>query len=396
METQTMKHVFLYGAIDRFNYGDLLLPVLLKEKLERLPMEEALDVRVFGTVESDLSAFGALPTESLKTFYKALETTPAYVLVVGGEVLTPNWSTVYSHLDLPSNVWHACTKKFKRINNVLSKCLLGGKGRRPFLLNPKNLPAMKGVLYNGVGGKRRGIYKRADFRNLHAASYLSCRDSSVLNVLHKNLPEAELVPDSAVQMSELYTKSQLVERVGKQFRLLFQEDYVFFQISQAVANELGVEDLAAKLRDTAVKHRKKIVLCPIGTASGHDDHLALKQLKDLLPEDAFILIEEPGLWEIMGLIAHASLYIGGSLHGVITSMSFDVPYLFLRDRPKLVAYVETWGVEALKGPTTLQNWESRVSDALSLNQDILKASRKFQLDVSEKSFQRMVEILVKD
>jgi hypothetical protein len=396
METETMKQVFLFGAIDRFNYGDLLLPVILKEKLMNSALAENFKIRVFGTIQSDLTRFGALPTESLNEFYTALKTTSAFVLVVGGEVLTSNWSTAYSHLHLPYNFWHANTKKLRRINNQISKCLLRGCGRRPFILNVNHFPSLKGVLYNGVGGKRRGMYKRSDYRNLKDAMYLSCRDASILSVLRKNLPAAELVPDSAIQMSELYTKEKLNKLVSNELRSLFQEDYVFFQISHAVALELGMEPLAAKLRDLSDNYGKKVILCPIGTASGHDDHLALLQLKSLLPDNAFLLIENPTLWEIMGLIANASIYIGGSLHGIITSMSFEVPYLFLRDRPKLAAYVETWGVDELKGATTLESWERRVNVALKLDVETLKASRKKQLQISEKSFQDMIHFLTKN
>ncbi|HET9570439.1 MAG TPA: polysaccharide pyruvyl transferase family protein [Bacteroidales bacterium] len=389
-----MKQVYLYGAIDRFNYGDLLLPVLLKEKLNKATSENPIEIRVFGTIQSNLSNFGALPTESLKDFYIALKANPAFVLVVGGEVLTPNWSTVYSHLPMPQNSWHASTRALRKINIQISKFLLGGYGRRPFILNPRYFPYLKGVLYNGVGGKRHGKYKRSDFKNLKNAHYLSCRDKSVLSVLHKNLPSAELVPDSAIQMSELYTTERLNHLVSEDIRLLLHEDYIFFQVSLNVANEIGMESLSEKLHFTAKTYHKKVVLCPIGTASGHDDQLALQQLKELLTDDEFILVEGPSLWDIMGLIASASLYIGGSLHGIITSMSFEVPYLFLRDRPKLVAYVDTWGVEELKGSTTLANWEQRVETALQLKVEKLKKSRDKQLQISEKSFQEMVQIII--
>lgn len=393
METSTIKNVFLYGAIDRFNYGDLLLPVILKEKLTAASTNRGFNVRTFGTIESDLSEFGALPTESLNEFYHALKTTPAYVLIVGGEALSPSWSTVYSHLQLPKNRWHESTIRFRRINNLISKSILHGRGRKPFVLDTRSFPLLQGVLYNGVGGKRRGCYKRSDYFNLKSACYLSCRDASVLHVLHKNLPQAVLVPDSAIQMSEHYSKGKLKEMASETLKMLLESQYLFFQISNAVALSIGLESIANKLRSFAEKSGMKVVLCPIGTASGHDDQRALNALKSLLPEDPFILIDRPSLWDIMGLIAHASLYLGGSLHGIITSMSFDVPYLYLRNRPKLVAYVETWGVDSLKEPTTLQNWEERIEAALNLDRTSLTESRLKQVQISEKSFQKMLEII---
>jgi hypothetical protein len=393
MEAKTMKHLFLYGAIDRFNYGDLLLPVLLKEKFKELQAETSWNIRVFGTVESDLSHFGALPTESLGAFYEAMQSLPAAVLLVGGEVLSPSWATVYSHLHLPANIWHDATVRLKRLNNLISKWLLGGHDKRPFILNPARFPLTKGIVYNGVGGKRRGKYKRLDLKYLQSASYLSCRDEAVWKVLQKNLPASELVPDSAIQMAELFPKERLDTLVCPAVQGQFKADYIFFQISLSVAGEIGMDALAEKLRSTSGQYGKKIILCPIGTALGHDDQLALSQLKSRLPEESFVLIENPGLWDIMGLIAHASIYIGGSLHGIITSMSFDVPYLFLRNRPKLVEYVNTWGVQELKGATTLENWDVRIQTAFSLEKQVLMDSRNKQMEISERSFRKMVEIL---
>jgi polysaccharide pyruvyl transferase WcaK-like protein len=297
---------------------------------------------------------------------------------------------------MPANKWYDGTIKLKRLNNLISKWLLGGKDKRPFILNPARFPLTKGVLYNGVGGKRRGKYKRLDLKYLKSASYLSCRDEAVWNVLQKNLSASELVPDSAIQMAVLFPKERLDSLVSPIVLNLYQEAYIFFQVSRSVAEEIGTDALAERLRATTAQYGKKIILCPIGTALGHDDQLALQQLKILLPEDSFVLIENPSLWDIMGLIAHASLYIGGSLHGIITSMSFDVPYLFLRNRPKLVEYVSTWGVEELKGATTLENWDVRIQTAFSLEKQVLMDSRKRQLEISERSFRKMVEILDRD
>jgi len=50
----------------------------------------------------------------------------------------------------------------------------------------------------------------------------------------------------------------------------------------------------------------------------------------------------------MALIANASLYIGTSLHGVITAMSYGLPYVGLNKKQvKVQQYLKTWGVEEL-------------------------------------------------
>jgi hypothetical protein len=388
-----MKPVLLFGAIDRFNYGDLLLPVLLKARLEALTGPETPEVRVFGCINSDLRTFGALPTKSIRDLYAALQEKPSYVLVVGGEVLSPKWSAAYSNLEMPAHAWYDRTKSFRRINNQICKKILGGKGRRPFILETKHFPLLQGVLYNSVGGKRNGRYKGSDRKNLQEALYVSCRDKAVYEVVKKDVPFVQLAPDSAILMSLSFSMERLSELVSPGIKSLFTEKPVFFQVSYDTAKELGIQALAQKLSTLQASTGKMIVLCPIGKARGHDDPIALSALKEILKPDTFVLIQNPSLWDIMGLIAHASLYVGGSLHGIITAMSYDVPYLFLRNRPKLISYVNTWGSQSLKGLTTLENWNERIQDALTVSKEELQETRQIQLHTAEKSVKDMLRIL---
>ncbi len=55
----------------------------------------------------------------------------------------------------------------------------------------------------------------------------------------------------------------------------------------------------------------------------------------------YFLINQPNIFDIMWLIKHSQMYIGSSLHGTITAMSFGVPYVGYGAR-KLKAYIEQW------------------------------------------------------
>src|SRR5699024_2081618 len=57
----------------------------------------------------------------------------------------------------------------------------------------------------------------------------------------------------------------------------------------------------------------------------------------------FIFIMPRNIYEIMGLIAFSKVYLGTSLHGAITAMSYLVPAIGLnRKVHKLESYMRTW------------------------------------------------------
>ena len=77
----------LYGALDRYNYGDLLFPIVTRKLIRQLlPGQE---FRTFGLVESDLSRFGADPTEASSALSGS--TPCAVLLMCGGEILSQRW-----------------------------------------------------------------------------------------------------------------------------------------------------------------------------------------------------------------------------------------------------------------------------------------------------------------
>ena len=53
------------------------------------------------------------------------------------------------------------------------------------------------------------------------------------------------------------------------------------------------------------------------------------------------MIDNPSIWDIMSLISQAEIYVGSSLHGAITAMSYNRPLIGFGPR-KLQTYIETW------------------------------------------------------
>src|SRR3546814_9829138 len=172
-------------------------------------------------------------------------------------------------------------------------------------------------------------------------------------------------------MSNVYPTALLAERVSAQvtdYVAKKRNRYVFFQIknNHAKANE---QLIARQLDAIAVQTGLHQCLCPIGQAPNHDDHLALQRLAPLL-EQPNTLFEEVTIWDIMYLIANAGVYVGTSLHGAITAMSYALPYVGVAV-PKLLSYLQTWGVGGINPTVHLEGLHDGATRALQTDRPTL-------------------------
>lgn len=386
--------VRMYGAFDRFNYGDLLLPIVFKSILEESRPELKGHIHNYGVIRSDLSELGALPTHSLSDLYTHLSAQPSYVVLVGGEILSANWGRIYSFLSPSFSAYYSASKLFRSFNNKLARFLLKGKDERPFILDPDNFSKLKGVLYLGAGGRRKGHYPKQSVQSLEKASMLSCRDLYVKKSLSQNLNNVLLTPDLAVLVSTVFPYNTLQPSEKLSIALAEVKKYLFFQISNNELNKLDSKTLCNQLTELTETTKCKLILCPIGTALGHEDQIALAKISVEMGKSNSILIQEPTITDILYLISNASLYIGSSLHGIITSMSYAIPYLALRDHAKLKAYLETWGIDGLKQITKVQSIVSNAHAALQIDTKTLLASKDSQLAIAKKTLTEAIKQFV--
>ena len=76
-------------------------------------------------------------------------------------------------------------------------------------------------------------------------------------------------------------------------------------------------------------------------------------------KDNVLLVTFPNIYDIMWLIKHSALYVGTSLHGTITALSFEVPFV-AHGPVKLKNYLETW----CKGNKTMFTEEKDLDSAV--------------------------------
>jgi|TARA_B110000914_G_scaffold85199_1_gene75040 hypothetical protein len=338
------KIVHFLSASDRVNYGDLLFPLIFKNILNKF--DSKIEFINYGIIRSNLIYFGALKTHS---YFKLIRNTGKFggnLVVGGGEVFFANWSTLFGFI----NPIYAYLKKYYTFNIIekkykLSKYLLiRNQVDIPFVPSLSELSDITTkIFYNSVGGNFSGANttkrNKIIINNLQEANHISVRDRRTQKSLDKFDVNSELSPDSALIMSDLFPISYLENVVNKE-KLNLPKSYIFLQIGINKAPK-NLDQFVTSFMNEAKSNNLSVVLCPIGMAPNHEDHKILDKI--LSYSEEFMMIIPENVFEIMYMIAKSDVYVGTSLHGLITAQSFNVPFIPLNEKiGKMNAYCKTW------------------------------------------------------
>ncbi|MBC3764949.1 polysaccharide pyruvyl transferase family protein [Neptunicella marina] len=340
MTNPSPKDVYLLSASDRFNYGDLLFPLVAKHELAKLGNYTFHNI---ATIDSDLTEVGAMPTQGFKTLLNPENIAKDSTLIIaGGQVLNADWARLVSYLD---PLYYDLYEAFKgdRLENILKLHFGNGEVSLPFMpASPNILENMK-IAYHAVGG---GIPKSKALRDEVApsfkqAGYLSVRETDAQRAIKNNFGlNASLVPDSVMVLSDMQPKHTLPKSLNKPYACA---QFGFHK------SEGKQKTILNQLRRIYRHQKLAIGLLSIGNCPGHDDQLMVDWIKKHADFPVHVLPCDT-LDQITSAIANAAVYIGTSLHGVIVSMSYGNPFVPVNKAVKKVqAYTMTWAPEYLKG-----------------------------------------------
>ena len=367
--------MYILCASDRFNYGDLLFPFLVRSYFQ-----DIIDKFIIcSTTESDMSDRGALATEGFHVLQEMKSSRLNILMIAGGECIFCNWKDILGYVKKED-----VTEEEKDFPTCY-----------PFTISKEELSNLDIILYNSVGchqlNEKKELYDNTENRRiLESADYISVRDNMTslgmdrLNIVH------HCCPDSAILMSRLFDSAYLNKRTSSVVKDVQKKKYLFFQIG-LVHLKMWTKVYAEILLRIAVEKNIHLCLCPIGTALGHDDPVALQMVAQHLPADVYTMIENPSIWDIMSLISNAEIYVGSSLHGAITAMSYNRPLITFGQR-KLQVYIETWydTIGSEYSFVSIENLERRIKQRIDNHFTI---SAENQMNLAEMSFKRMHKII---
>jgi hypothetical protein len=220
--------IAILAACDRFNYGDLVFPVILEAVLRRYHCHAELDF--YSTWASDWSRFGGKPTRSLRALFEPTAMPDGSILIfAGGDILGETFATTVPTL-LPAPLTFGLTKLANRFGTGLREAfcryLAGVELEFPWVIGPDDFHSRVRIVYNTVAGTGLchvsvDVWRRI-LDKLGKASFLSVRDLLTRAKLGgiDQLPSIRLAPDSAVLLSYVYPLAELEMKISPHTRLL--------------------------------------------------------------------------------------------------------------------------------------------------------------------------------
>ena len=232
MRGRDRRHIRLLCSRDRFNYGDLLFPIVTRAALTALfGSNDHYDFAQYGLARSDLSVDGVLPSMGICDLYKDAKDGDI-VLVAGGENLAQTWYVM--HLTLPgaqaAGRWEAYPRWLgASLVEKLSQWRYGGRQQFPYIVSPDQFTGGVRVMYNSMGGWPLRFYppssQQAIAGSLGKASFISVRDEESASILRGLDPGLciHTAPDCVFLVADFLPQDKLAKLASPTVRALLQD-----------------------------------------------------------------------------------------------------------------------------------------------------------------------------
>lgn len=372
--------IVLYGAFDRYNYGDNLMPILLESYLlkKNKTIIERYSIVHASIKASDLSEYECKPTQPIKSFLNVPN--GSILIVVGGETMGANINGLFLHtFDSKTKYIFAkfFMKYFKPLFTLFSIAMYPSPWLYPYIPNKSSFSSNVKIILNTVGG----VPPKRAFNDIKKMDYISVRDLRSYNAMN-SLFDVQMIPDSVMLLSRLVPLLELKNKIsfGLTDKFDFSKDYIIIQMCPYKAS-CTAEELANILIDIKNKYHLEPILLPIGYASGHDDVDFLQDVKEA-SKGKLDLFYNLTVWDIAYFIAKSKGFYGTSLHGVITAMSYEIPHFCINNKlAKLVSFLETWSIEPFLKPLHPNEMHLYINpnyDKTQLNQKVSTAQDRIE------------------
>ncbi|EYS86852.1 chromosome condensation regulator RCC1 [Cupriavidus sp. SK-4] len=364
----------LFGAFDRHNFGDLLLPHVMRSLIG--PANPFYG----GLAERNLRIHGGHRVHTLARLAATVGDSAVDVIHVGGETLTCSLWEAAVMLQPPwqARAVVALLDARPHERTVWAQAQLGIRDLVPYLLPAGIFANVRRVIVHAVGGIELGSVEpamRAEaVAKLGAATSVGVRDHQTRATLAENGIACRLEPDPAVLVTELFGPCiRRRARQGECARIVsgFSGGYLAVQFSADFGDDDTLSQLAAQLERIARARALGVVLFRAGAAPWHDDLACYQRLAARLRGTPVVLFESLNLWDICALIAHSRGFVGSSLHGGIVAGAFFLPRLGLL-RPaqppgtsKQVAFAAAWGAAGVPAAVTAQDLAAGLDQAMA-------------------------------
>ena len=353
--------IALIGACDRNNYGDLLMPIVFEKQYRYKNPDKDVKFEYYGQIDSDMSYVKSNNTKALYRCYNNCD----IAIMVGGEILSSNFKLMYFNLQknpIKIFIMRCFNKIFPHKMEEISKKKLKGKSERPWILDKDTLGCKK-IIYNTVGGDFDNNVEI--IKNIKKIDYMAIRNKVDFDKISKYNKNVYLYPDSVTAISKVISSKEIEDNVSEKIKKMAAGIYFIIQIDKRDGKKI-VGDMAKQINEVCDKLKMDCILLPIGYAQGHEDQVVLKKVLKKCHNKNVLMPGITNIYETIYIIKNSCLFIGTSLHGIITSTSYCVPHMFLTSKiKKVLNYLDTWTTTPLKY-TEVEDIAENVEKILSI------------------------------
>ncbi len=347
------RPLILFGAVDRHNFGDLLLGEIARVLVSPVPVVLA------GLADRDLSAHGGGRVRAITALAKEWGDCPANVLHVGGELLTCTLYEAAVMLQSDEEAQRAITRDKGDSNGArewATRCL-GLDQTIAYLVSRRLFGRSAFFGYLGVGGMELNLQpdevRREVFSRVGEADFVWVRDRETHRQLAMAGIPTRLAPDPAELTAILFGGLVEERALAKRQRTIgerFPAGYLAVQFSADFGDDATLAIIGGQLRQIQRGHGLGIVFFRAGAAPWHDSVEVYGRLLRGTCESNAIIFDSPNIWDICALLARSRGFVGSSLHGRIVAEAFGKPAVSLAriegDPSKAGVYVESWRPDA--------------------------------------------------
>lgn len=326
-----------FAASDRENYGDLLYPVIFRNMLESRGYNGEL--RYYSFLDGPAPGDSGYEITCIRELLDAEAAMLSSLVIGGGDILRTDTRTLASHykysyrerLGFPVLQWIG--EKYLKRPTVVDKFLkryMSYDAPGPFLLDAKQFPGPGSLFYCSCGApldfsdEEKG--RVADV--MESAAFVSVRDrQSREKLLSAGVTrEIHAVPDLIMTISDYYdpvSERNKGRNLLGSFGVDTNKKIVSFQCMPHAGEPM--EEIMAQLLRYRERAGAEIVLLPLGYC-----HADERFLKRLCRESGgvFRYIGVRSIFHMLSVLAASDLFIGTSMHGNITALSYGIPHLF--------------------------------------------------------------------
>lgn len=348
-----------FGTFDVENYGDLLFPLILERRLADF-CDEFIHVSPVGG--SPLWG-DCVRTVNFHTFLQ--DTSYIDGVVIGGghviraapaplKVYEPDDDTTYDRGGISSFVAYPSL--------WLGAAYVAARHDVPFC-------------WNGPGVFAGFDPVAAELLRWTASvtDYLTVRDEASRRFLEEAgvSQEIGIIPDTALEVSRLWTAEEISEAYGKAFydrNKSIPERTLAIHVNRHYAGK-DATSVAARLDRICEMLGATAILVAIGPS--HGDSELQRQVAQSMRSDPLLIDQPQSLREVAACIARSEAYFGSSLHGMITACSFGRRGVLVASEEvaKYAGFLEHFGLT----PWLTESWaevEQRVDELFATPSNI--------------------------